>query len=494
MTSAATGGLSVGDLLAGRYLLVEAVGGAGGTTLWRAEDEVLARTVAVRVLPAPTKAAKDGAQPLLDAAVASGRVNHPGLARVFDAAVEKQPGRGRDVVYVLREWVDGEPLDAHLEAVGALAGPDAADVVRQLADALTALHRGGLVHGRLHPGNVVVTPTGRVRITDACVGAALAETPPSHEADDTRDLGAVLYALVTGRWPAPATPQPAGSLTPAPVTDGHPLSPRQLRAGVNRALDTTVLRALLPLEVPSQAPLRTPAALADAADAAVAETREALAAAAAPAGPPAPSRLRRAVPWVLALAFLAAAGVVGYQAGLGVGELKPRSDVDALVTATQAPTPGVAAPSPLDLSKVVVTDFDPQGDKQESGDKVRNAVDGFPDTTWPTSRYRSATFGGLKSGVGLLLDLGSVRPIAGVQVGFSAPGAQVELRTADPAATSAPTTLEQTTAVAAARDGKQVAALTPAPGTKARWVVVWVTSLPKDGDGYRVGISELRIT
>ncbi len=488
------GPLQVGDLLAGRYLLLEAVATDGPAVLWRANDEVLARTVAVKVVDTPTKSAREQAQPFLDAAVRSGKVNHPGLARVYDAAIETRPGRGHDVAYVIREWVDGQPLDEHLAEVGVLAGPDAADVLRQAADALTAAHAAGVAHGRVHPRNVLVTDGGRVRLTDATLACALhgiaLQDPPSGNdvRADTRDLAAVLYALVTARWPAAATAQPAGSLSPAPAAEGHPLSPRQLRAGVPRALDQVVTRALAPAPVHASAPLTTPAALADAVDASVTEAREARL---EQETTRTPTRLRRALPALTAVAFIAAVGVTGWLVGLDVGKLPPREGgIDAIVSTTETPSPGATAAVALDLSKVVVRDFDPAGDRQENADKVRNAVDGFADTTWPTSRYKSATFGGLKSGVGLLLDLGKVTDLRTVQIGFSATGAQVELRVAD----TAPTDADTMRTVAAARDGKQVVTLRPATATRGRYLLVWVTGLPKDGDGYRVGISELRIT
>ena len=397
------GPLQVGDLLAGRYLLLAVVAADGPAVLWRANDEVLARHVAIRVLATPNKAAREAAQPFLDAAVRTGAVNHTGLVRVYDATLEARPGRGNDVAYVISEWVDGEPLDEHLEQVGALAAPDAADVLRQAADALGAAHAAGLIHGRIHPRNLLVTPSGRVRLTDAAVGAAMHGTPIPGLASrddvrsDTRDLAAVLYALVTARWPATATDQPGGGLHPAPLTEGHPMHPRQLRAGVPRALDTVILRGLTPSLVPTQGPLATPAALADATDAAVAEARQARVDETAP--PPPPSRLRRALPWVAALTVVTAVGITGWLLGLAVGQLDRRPNgVDAIVSTTEAPTPGVILAKPLDLSKVVVRDFDPGGDKQENADQVRNAVDGFPDTAWSTSRYKTADFGGLKGG------------------------------------------------------------------------------------------------
>jgi hypothetical protein len=334
---------------------------------------------------------------------------------------------------------------------------------------------------------VIITPSGRIRLTDAAVAAAV-HGDAAGVTRDTRDLAAVLYALVTGRWPRGATDQPSGSLAPAPLADGHPLSPRQLLAGVPRALDHVIVRALEPARLPTLAPLTTPEALADAADAAVVEARGARVEAATPKPP---SRLRRALPWVAAASFVTAVGITGWLLGLAVGDLPRRTNgVDAIVSTTSAPSPGGRATVALDLSKVAIRDFDPEGDKQENPDQVHNAVDGVPITTWATSLYRTATFGGLKQGVGLLLDLGKLNDLHTVQVGFSAPGAAVELRVSQ----DTPTDAAGMQTVAAASAGPQVTSLTPTAGTKARYVLIWITSLPKDGSGYRVGISELRVT
>jgi hypothetical protein len=178
---------------------------------------------------------------------------------------------------------------------------------------------------------------------------------------------------------------------------------------------------------------------------------------------------------------------VGWFTGLAVGELPRNPDaVDAL--ASPAPEPsGGPAPRRIDLRRVAIRDFDPLGDKQENPDQVRNAVDLDPTTAWVTQRYRTARFSGLKPGVGLLLDLGTVRAFTRVQVAFTAPGAHVELRVAN----EAPDTLEQTREVAADDDGRQLASLTPDASTRARYLLVWITLLPKSSDGYRVGIAEI---
>ena len=484
------------DLLVGRYRLLEPVdpvGGPGPAQLWLAQDEVLARQVALRVLPAANKADREDSQPFLLAAIRSGQVMHPSLVRVYDAGITTDRGRGRDVAYVVREWVAGEPLDQWLLGRGPVDQVTAADLVRQAADGLSAAHADGVAHGRLHPGNVLLTPDGRLRLNDVLLSRVLHD-PLAREADtstpeqilgDTVDLAAVLYALLTGRWPAVATGQPAGRLEPAPASGARPLSPHQVLAAVPRALDPVVLRGLAPGRPGAH---RDPQALAGALDEAVAEAR---ALRAAPVTRSGPGRLRRALPWVVSLAVIGAVGAVGWLAGIAIGTLEPRTDgVTAIVTTSDAPTPGVPATRTLPLGGLSIRDFDPAGDGQENADKVGNAIDGFPDTTWPTSRYRSETFGGLKPGVGLLLDLGRSTAVSSVGVGFSAPGAQVELRVSD----TAPATADAARTVAAARDGKQVATLTPAPGTTGRYLLIWITALPKDGDGYRVGISELRVT
>lgn len=481
------GPLQVGDLLARRYLLLDPVATTGEAVLWRAQDQVLARPVAIRVLPAPNRTAKAAVEPFLAAAARASQVAHPGLVRVLDAGVDTRPGRSADVAFLVREWVEGEPLDAHLSRVGALSALDAADVLRQVADALTAAHRGGLVHGRVHPGNVLVGVGGRVRLTDAAVAACVHGSAGfAGIPGDTRDAAAVLYALLTCRWPADATPQPSCGLPAAPVGHGHALETHQVRAGVPLALDRVVTRALDPGRIPALPALTTPASLADAADAATAAERQERA---VPAAPPPPGWVRRHAGPLAATTVVAVAATIGWFTGLAVGEL-PRlpGGVDAVTIPSASPGASAAA-SPLDLSAVTVRDFDPAGDGQENPDQAVNATDGDARTAWSTSRYRSEAFSGLKPGVGLLLDLGAVRTVGRVQVALTLAGADIELRTTE----TAPRRADDARVVARS-SGAQVATLDPAAPVRARYVLLWITRLPKDGDGYRVGITGVRVT
>jgi serine/threonine protein kinase len=500
--------LDAGDVLAGRYRLRHLVSAEGAPcAVWQASDEVLARPVAVKLLPAGGRAGAAAARPFLEAAGRASSLSHPGLARVYDAATEERPAeRGNrtvDVAYVISEWVDGRTLAEVLRTDGPLEPADAVRLAQAAADAVTAAHDGGVGHGRLHPGNLMISASGRLTVTDVAVAAAVhgAPLPPVQPGDplagpevarDTRDLAAVLYAMLTARWPAQSTPQPAAGLPAAPAPAGGAIyAPRQVRAGVPRTLDALVVRALEPGREPGRSAIATPRQLAQALDQ-IGDLRAAPVTTTPSVRRRRPSRLWRWLPRLTALAVIVAIGVASYGIGRKVGEL-PRKD-GALDALTQpSPTPVVAGTKTarIDLSAkpVVVRDFDPEGrDGSEQPGTVPNAFDNDPTTAWMTDGYGSPAFGGLKKGVGLLVDLGAPTRLASVQVGLLAAGADVELRSSDQPGESADdfTTLDRTS------DAKQVATLTPASARPARYWLIWLTSLPKGDRGrYRDGIAEL---
>jgi serine/threonine protein kinase len=214
--------LQEGQVLAGRYRLTRRITrrqepDVAGAVLWQAEDEVLARCVAVKVLTAGGRRDASATR-FLDAGAAAGGIDLPAFARVYDAAVEErdaerhgEPAGTMDVAYVISEWVDGRTVAELLAAEGPLDATQALDLVVAAADALSVAARRGLSHGFLHPGNLAVTSDGRVKVLDLGVAAALRPEPsPADPARDTRDLAAVLYALLTAggppRRPAPRRP------------------------------------------------------------------------------------------------------------------------------------------------------------------------------------------------------------------------------------------------------------------------------------------------
>ena len=189
---------------------------------------------------------------------------------------------------------------------------------------------------------------------------------------------------------------------------------------------------------------------------------------------------------------------VGLVAGLVLSD-RLTAPPDPGQSATPA-RPPAAEPSAAVLPVVSGRDFDPQGadDKRENPDEVRLAFDGDPATRWRTVAYLgSPDLGNLKRGVGLVLDLGSPQPVASVEVALAGTGTDLDLRVpaVDPAtATRAPLGSDWDWRVVAQQAGAgRSATLTPEQPVTTRFVLVYLTSLPREGGRYRGGISEVEV-
>ncbi|WFE40041.1 serine/threonine-protein kinase [Micromonospora sp. WMMD998] len=208
-----------------RYVLRERIGLGGMSEVWRADDEVLHRPVAVKAL-----AGRLAADPQLRATIqrearAAARLTHPHVTQVYDYGEATLPG-GVVTPYLVMELVDGQTLADRL-AGGPLAWPDAVRTGGEVAAALAAAHRIGVVHRDVKPANVMLTETG-AKVLDFGIaapagphqpvtgpaGEPLAGTPayfaperldpgPTHPAGDVYALGVLLYRSLTGRPPLP---------------------------------------------------------------------------------------------------------------------------------------------------------------------------------------------------------------------------------------------------------------------------------------------------
>ncbi|MET3961951.1 hypothetical protein ABIE44_001885 [Marmoricola sp. OAE513] len=229
--------MSPGTMLDGRYRMEVLLSEHDGARFWRATDTVLARSVAVHVLPSDDPRAPR----VLTAARASAAVSDPHFLRVLDCADVD------GLTWVINEWGDGVSLDVML-ARGTLPALRAAWLTREVAEAIVAAHRQGLCHGRLNPEAVLVTESGSVKLIGFVVNAAFerapATTSPYGELSprdaDVVDLAGILYAALTGKWPGVAP----SALPAAPREGRRPLRPRQVRAGVPRTLDAICDRVL----------------------------------------------------------------------------------------------------------------------------------------------------------------------------------------------------------------------------------------------------------
>lgn len=212
-----------------------------------------------------------------------------------------------------------------------------------------------------------------------------------------------------------------------------------------------------------------------------------------PAAVPADRRRhRRCVPVLVVLLVVAAAIavlLVRLFGGTGVGSA-PSGSKDS-------PSSG-SSPHSTTVKIVRGKDFDPQGDKSEKPGQVKNALDGNPKTQWHTlAYYGSPKFGNLKKGLGLVLDLGDPHRVRRVTVGLTGHGTSLQARVpkGDAAKVSSPhmNRARDWRPVARQQHAGSKAKLTFDKPVKTRFVLVYLTSLPKEDGHYRGGISQLTV-
>lgn len=208
---------SAGLTFGGRYELQSRIAIGGMGEVWQATDLVIGRQVAIKIL-------KDeylGDPGFLERFRAEARhaalVNHEGIANVFDYGEEEGSA------YLVMELVPGEALSTILEREHVLSTDKVLDIVAQTAGALQAAHAAGLVHRDIKPGNLLITPDGRVKITDFGIARIADQVPltatgqvmgtvqylspeqaSGHPASPTTDiysLGIVAYEALAGRRP-----------------------------------------------------------------------------------------------------------------------------------------------------------------------------------------------------------------------------------------------------------------------------------------------------
>ena len=191
-----------GTTLAGRYRLDDRLGAGGMGEVWRGEDIVLARTVAVKVL-LPDRMNDPGfAVRFQGEARAMATINHPGVVDVYDYGVTDVPGDGPTAFLVMR-FVDGEPLDRLLTRIGRIGPEPAMELIAQAAEAMQAVHERGIVHRDIKPGNLLVRSDGTLILTD--FGIARSEAA-NRLTDVGMVLGTAAYCAPEQAEGAPVTP------------------------------------------------------------------------------------------------------------------------------------------------------------------------------------------------------------------------------------------------------------------------------------------------
>ncbi|NUS08577.1 MAG: protein kinase [Nonomuraea sp.] len=212
--------LGAGTTLNDRYVLADRLGGGGMGEVWRADDLVLGRAVAVKVMMPALSENPTFTQRFQNEARAMATLRHRGVVDVYDYGVHEADGRR--VSYLVMEYVRGESLDRVLRS-GPLGSQAAMRLVAEVADALASAHEQGIVHRDVKPANLMVRPDGHVALTDfgiahsgsaghltvtgTMLGSAAYCAPEMASggevtpAVDVYALGVVAYECLTGRLP-----------------------------------------------------------------------------------------------------------------------------------------------------------------------------------------------------------------------------------------------------------------------------------------------------
>ncbi|MFD0377817.1 protein kinase [Streptomyces sp. NPDC127112] len=210
-----------GELIAGRYELLDRLGRGGMGEVWVAQDRSLHRKVAVKLLVLGPRALPELAQRFEREAVAAAQINHPSVAAVYDR------GAHEDMLYLVMEKVDGGPLSDHVHSGQPMGLAEALAVAEGICTALVAAHRAGVVHYDIKPHNVMLTVERAVKVVDFGVAGFLqtaftglarsSQLTPAGTAEygapeqflsargdercDLYALGSVMFTLLTGRPP-----------------------------------------------------------------------------------------------------------------------------------------------------------------------------------------------------------------------------------------------------------------------------------------------------
>jgi eukaryotic-like serine/threonine-protein kinase len=422
----------IGTLVNGRFRLEEQVGSGGMSTVYRAFDETLERTVAIKLMHRSLSGDADQLERFRREARAAARLSHPHVVTVIDA------GEDDGHPYIVFEFVDGETLKSRIKRLGPLAVVEAVAYAIEIGRALGAAHEQRLVHRDVKPQNVLIDPDGRAKVTDFGIARSLEakgltatgrvlgttdyvspEQALGHEVtgqSDIYSLGIVLYEMLTGETPFHADTQVAVAMKH--VRD--PLPDVQRR----RPEISATLAAVVERSTAKETQNRYPAV-----SQMVHDLEEVLAIEAARTGQTtgeattvlrslssdtadyAPIRLRRPkralALTLLVLALLAATAAF-------------------LATRTEKGTGGTVVKKPAELSEVrlagdAATDYDPEGDNKESDDATRNAIDGNRSTNWNTETYQGGFEGSDKSGVGIYVDAGKLIAARGLTLVTATP-------------------------------------------------------------------------
>ena len=200
---------SAGSVLGSRYLLDHRIAVGGMGEVWKATDRVLDRAVAVKILRSDLIDSEAFSVRFRAEARLAAGLSHPGIAHVYDYAEDVHDGQR--MAFLVMELVDGQPLSDQLARREPADLGRVVSILDQAAGALGAAHQLGIVHRDVKPGNLMITPDGRVKVTDFGIARAI----------DSADITEVGQVIGTARY---MSPEQARGEAATPASDVYALA------------------------------------------------------------------------------------------------------------------------------------------------------------------------------------------------------------------------------------------------------------------------------
>ena len=249
--------MKIGQLIKERYEIVELLGEGGMAFVYKAKDMQLERMVAIKTLKPNYVEQTTFVERFKREAQTAANLNHPNIVQIFDWGIEEEP-------YFVMEYIEGNTLTSIISNRKTISLSDVLFIGAQVANGLQAAHSQGLVHRDIKPGNIMITPSGKVKVTDfgivsiqdeesditktgSILGTASYISPEQAQGkavsvgSDLYSLGTVLYELITGTPPFEAD-------TPIATATKHltekPEKPSKYRQDLPRGIENAILKLL----------------------------------------------------------------------------------------------------------------------------------------------------------------------------------------------------------------------------------------------------------
>jgi serine/threonine-protein kinase len=491
----------VGEKIAERYEVEELVGHGGMSSVYKAQDTLLERHVALKILHEQYSADDDFVERFKREARSVAQLQHPNIVTVIDRGEED------GCQYIVFEYIDGESLKQLVDRTGPLPARRVVELGLQIAEALAFAHQHGLVHRDVKPQNVLIDPDGRAKVTDFGIARSLEaqgltatgrvlgttdyvspEQALGHEVtgqSDIYSLGIVLYEMLTGEAPFRADTQVAVAMKHVrePLPDVQRRRP-EISASLARVVEHATAKEtqnryqnVSEMVHDLEEVLAIEAARTGQTSGEATTVLKSLSGDTADFAPIRMRRPRRAVALtVIVLAALAVTGVF-------------------LATRTEK-GPGVpVVKKPRGLTEVhlggsAASDYDPEGDNSESPEAVGNAIDGIRSTNWDTESYEGGFAGSDKSGVGLYVDAGKLIAARALALVTATPGFTAAVYASE----TVPPNLKGWTRLTPSKKVKQDFSFRfDTRGHKYRNYLLWISELPSGGDKQKAQIQELSL-